>query len=781
MSLVAPNNSQCHYWFTVQEVEVVIMSQQGGDQYEYYGHPIPQQRQQQQQQPIGAHYGQKPSGYGHVQQTVHHTHAVTSTPAWRGHSALWLGLVWVALIIVVIVVGALIFNHDGADESCSFTNYKAYWQRLDGSQNYDREEYHGYDDYVDPHKKPEDSSFSPSPSSSSSDDDGHGGNHHLHFEKGSSTSREHEDDDDKGKKKHIPAKVKHHYGKAEEPYGRYYRASYEGCTYDRCVNSTDGDPNGWKRPNPRNVSNIVCSQGYNDIPSKLNINALWIFFGQFLDHMITLTHTVPDEVIKYPLKDYGGQNTTMKRSAYIIDGYGHRQQINSLSSYVDAAAVYGVSEHRLAVLRKGYDGLLDYAVGPESDYVHKHAPHHTTTSSSEEENKGGRHGGGGYGKPKNKKKDDDDDDDHHHRHGGDKEYYQRDYSSEHYRHMPPYNTHGLENAPTDHDPRFRLCGDIRANENVALASFHTIWIREHNYWAKYYKYKNPTWKDDKLFEYARRRVIAEIQYITYEEFLPALLGKHVWDDESHHCYSDHVDTRIYNEFTTAAYRFGHSAIPEKVPARDEYSGDLKEEYALHTLFFNTTYFDEGVVTPGEILLGLSHHISQETDIYVVDSMRNASAHGQLFFDLAGFNIARGRDHGLPRYTTLRWVMGGEPVGSWYDISSDHEVVRRLKLAYGEKGWDKCDAWVCMMAEDHKPGAAIGPTGWAIIKDQFQRLRDGDYHFYLWEKGLSRDVSDIHGTASFRDVILRNTYITPHLLPHDIFHVPSHYGHSASAA
>jgi len=68
-------------------------------------------------------------------------------------------------------------------------------------------------------------------------------------------------------------------------------------------------------------------------------------------------------------------------------------------------------------------------------------------------------------------------------------------------------------------------GDSRANEQLELAAMHTIWLREHNRVARTLRELNPRWNDELLYQEARRIVIAEIQHITYNEFLPILLGK----------------------------------------------------------------------------------------------------------------------------------------------------------------------------------------------------------------------------------------------------------------
>lgn len=109
-------------------------------------------------------------------------------------------------------------------------------------------------------------------------------------------------------------------------------------------------------------------------------------------------------------------------------------------------------------------------------------------------------------------------------------------------------------------------GDNRANMEPHLAVMHTIWHREHNRLATELSKINPLWTDEIVYQEARRLVIAEMQHITYNEWLPILIGKKyaravglMTNRVGHsHSYSPYDDPAISNEAATAALRFLNS-------------------------------------------------------------------------------------------------------------------------------------------------------------------------------------------------------------------------------
>jgi hypothetical protein len=162
----------------------------------------------------------------------------------------------------------------------------------------------------------------------------------------------------------------------------------------------------------------------------------------------------------------------------------------------------------------------------------------------------------------------------------------------------------------------------------------------------------------------------------------------------------------------------------------------KSYVPLRDAFFNPILFEQKGLEP--ILNGLAHQKAQEIDTLVVDDVRNflfTNVPGNgAGFDLASLNIQRGRDHGLPDYNTVRLAYNLEAVNSFAQISSNSDVQAKLAAAYNPNGetsynYDNIDLWVGGLAEDHLPGAMVGETIHAVLKDQFERLRDGDRFWY----------------------------------------------------
>lgn len=72
-----------------------------------------------------------------------------------------------------------------------------------------------------------------------------------------------------------------------------------------------------------------------------------------------------------------------------------------------------------------------------------------------------------------------------------------------------------------------LGGDLRLNLHGGLAALQTMLVHEHNRIASILSELNPQWGDDTIFEESRAVVSAQLQHITYREFLPVLLGARV--------------------------------------------------------------------------------------------------------------------------------------------------------------------------------------------------------------------------------------------------------------
>jgi hypothetical protein len=304
--------------------------------------------------------------------------------------------------------------------------------------------------------------------------------------------------------------------------------------------------------------------------------------------------------------------------------------------------------------------------------------------------------------------------------------------------------------PTDSTGAF-VAGDVRANENVELTSMQALFLREHNRVAAQLARDNPKWTDEQLYQQARAIVGAEIQVITYKEFLPALLGQGAL--KPYAGYNPNVNPSIANEFSTAAFRL-HTLINDDVEFFGNDGRAARDEVALSEAFFNPALLKETGID--SILKYAGSTKAQELDNQIVDSLRNFlfGAPGEGGLDLASLNIQRGRDHGLADYNTVRAAYGLPRVTDWPQITSDERLQYLLWKEYGTG--DNIVLWVGILAEDHVPGASIGPLGKAIIADQFQRLRDGE-RFWYQRIFSGKQLTDLEQTTLSK-VIQRNTTV-----------------------
>ena len=287
---------------------------------------------------------------------------------------------------------------------------------------------------------------------------------------------------------------------------------------------------------------------------------------------------------------------------------------------------------------------------------------------------------------------------------------------------------GVVGCPVLSPPCF-LMGDFRGNQHTALIAMHTIWVREHNRIARFLQQNNPNYSGDEIFLITREIVASEIQKITYEDYLPIILGDSFSSlIPKNTSYDDTIDPSIPNAFATAAYRFGHSQIqPFFERLNEAYTSIPAGPLSLVDAFFNISHYrNSGGADP--ILRGLLSKAARQVDEYLSSVLTNhlfandASSPG---LDLAALNIQRGRDHGLATYLAWKqWAKAECNIES--DFHSEFTEVLFLQT-YGSL--NDVDLFVGGLAERPLPGGLVGATFACIFSKTFISLRDGDRFFY----------------------------------------------------
>jgi hypothetical protein len=407
----------------------------------------------------------------------------------------------------------------------------------------------------------------------------------------------------------------------------------------------DGKSQPVSGPNSRFISNRIFNDVHQNIFSERDSSQLVWVWGQFIDHTIGLRRG-GNEVANIPFN--GGSDPietfsstlgfipfTRSAAAANTGVSNARQQVNTENSYIDAEAVYGNSRARLDFLRVGsQDGNPDNNQASFLVDAGAFLPRRDARGNAAA--------------------------------------------------APVMDTEGrLAGTPG----RAMVAGDPRANENIGLTAMQNLFVREHNRIVAALPF---TLSQDLKFRIARRVVIAEQQFITYNEFLPQV-GVSI---PSYSGYKPSVDASITNEFATVGYR-AHSMIHGEmeltakasnysqatldqieafgVEVEDLGDGNLEFVVPLNVAFFNPDL--EALIGVGPILGSLSLERQYRNDEQIDNSLRSilfqvpvagnpecldGPTMPECFTgvnDLGAIDVERGRDHGMPSYNQLRAALG----------------------------------------------------------------------------------------------------------------------------
>ncbi|MEO7730338.1 MAG: peroxidase family protein [Kofleriaceae bacterium] len=469
-------------------------------------------------------------------------------------------------------------------------------------------------------------------------------------------------------------------------------------------------PNG---PSPRATSNGVFSQ-QGSLPSHLGISDFIWTFGQFLDHDFSLTEgTSSDAPIPIPSGDVffdpfgtGTQLMGFHRGLFDVatGTTTPRMQLNEITAYIDGSNIYGSDAARASWLRSGVGGRLKVTQTPVGD-------------------------------------------------------------------LAPFNDGTIGNAGSPEKPDLSttlfVAGDIRINEQPTLAAMHILFVREHNFQAARFAQNHPGATDEQIYQGARRIVIAELQHITVDEFIPALFGNATGIGR-YTGYDPRVNPGTSAVFSTAAYRVGHTLLSSSIQRLDANGNPVAEgPLRLRDSFFAAAppLLVSGGIEP--FLRGVAAQKAQELDNKVIDEVRNFlfGLPGAGGLDLIALNLQRGRDMGLGDFNSVRQDLGLPRLSSFSQITKDTALAAQLQQLFGTV--DKIDPFAGLFAEDHLRGYNLGPTLLAAFIDQFRRVRAGDRFWY--ERILSAEELDRVRRTRLSDIIKRNTSITN--IQRNVFFVP----------
>uniref|UniRef100_A0A6G1SPA2 Peroxidasin n=1 Tax=Aceria tosichella TaxID=561515 RepID=A0A6G1SPA2_9ACAR len=282
-------------------------------------------------------------------------------------------------------------------------------------------------------------------------------------------------------------------------------------------------------------------------------------------------------------------------------------------------------------------------------------------------------------------------------------------------------------------------GDTRANEQIQLASLHTIMMREHNRLANGLAAINPHWSDERLFQEARKIVGAELQHITYSEFFPLVLGKEALLEyglqlappgQYSLSYDPKINAGVRVEFQAAAFRYGHSLVPGHIERYNKFHQQIESVRLSKLLKQPFDLYFPGVLDT--YIMGLADQRSGRMDAAMTTEVANHlfEKPGHFFgLDLAAINIQRARDMGVSGYNSYREFCGLHRAKDFDDLTGTFSNKTLFRMAQVYKHVDDIDLFTGGISEYPRAGALIGPTFSCLIAKQAALLKRGDRFWY----------------------------------------------------
>uniref|UniRef100_A0AAY4C8U2 Thyroid peroxidase n=1 Tax=Denticeps clupeoides TaxID=299321 RepID=A0AAY4C8U2_9TELE len=283
-----------------------------------------------------------------------------------------------------------------------------------------------------------------------------------------------------------------------------------------------------------------------------------------------------------------------------------------------------------------------------------------------------------------------------------------------------------------------IAGDSRVNEVVPLTALHTLWVREHNRVAVALNRLNPHWSAETTYQETRKVVGALHQIVTMRDYIPKVIGKQAFRQYlgPYEGYNESADPSVANVFATAAFRFGHATIPAML---QRLNNTFQEHELFPSLELHQTFFSPWrIVKQGGIDVVLRGLLARPAMKVTQDHLMNQELTERLMvltvqgtLDLAAINLQRGRDHALPGYNEWRSFCGlgvVQNVGELGEVVGDAHLAAAIMEMYGHAG--NIDVWLGGLVEKALPDARTGPLFACLIGKQMKMLREGDR--FWWE-------------------------------------------------